>query len=583
MSLKNKNLYITKLHYKPHYSLYSFASPIMYKLVMLFLILRIPTAFINLTYFIIFTQNYNFYTAGDVGGMLGGSVGANLLGFTSGCVRQTSSCNEGDAVCGIGYGGSFHVWRTGSRGSGSSENESEKRWFSQPFLTGHFGPVKDICWASDGSYLLSVSSDQTCRVFAPISNAKSSIARGLVTNSPMWREVSRPQIHGYDLNGIAAECSPSYKIYSASDEKVVRVFDVPGIFLSGLEKLCAIPPHSNSHSASPPARVMRAYIPELGLSNRPSELMTHQEALELQSRNVQAIDWRDPPLESQLADHTVWPEVKKLFGHSNSVVTIVLSHSCSLLATACKARNSETAEILIRDTETSQIVQALQGHESTVLCMCFSCDDTLLASSGKDRSLCIFQKASGSNQNETFSLLAATRNAHKRIVWDCAFSPDGKIIVTASRDGLVKLWVVCKCKSGDGQNETSKSSLICVHSFTPFDGNAVTSVHTTPSDRQDVNSFLVAVGGEDGRIKVFEVTTEISDRMEGSNCLCSCIHKSTELATIDEPFLHSGTVVRLRWRPAAHNAPSSQSVKYLASCGEDHSVRIFKVLLTPHI
>lgn len=42
---------------------------------------------------------------GDVGGMLGGSVGANLLGFTGGCIPD-----NGKGVLGIGYGGSLHLW-----------------------------------------------------------------------------------------------------------------------------------------------------------------------------------------------------------------------------------------------------------------------------------------------------------------------------------------------------------------------------------------------------------------------------------------------------------------------------------------
>ena len=56
---------------------------------------------------------------------------------------------------------------------------------------------------------------------------------------------ARAQIHGYDLNALV--CSPSrvgegdHVIYSAGDEKVIRVFDAPQNVLDGLHRLCVDP------------------------------------------------------------------------------------------------------------------------------------------------------------------------------------------------------------------------------------------------------------------------------------------------------------------------------------------------------
>lgn len=52
---------------------------------------------------------------------------------------------------------------------------------------------------------------------------------------------------------------------------------------------------------------MRAYIPELGLSNKAAESMSALEKSEMEARNVQTLDWSFAPLEGQLADYTVWP------------------------------------------------------------------------------------------------------------------------------------------------------------------------------------------------------------------------------------------------------------------------------------
>lgn len=50
-----------------------------------------------------------------------------------------------------------------------------------------------------------------------------------------WRELARPQVHGYDLLG-AVFIDP-LKFVSIGDEKVARVFEAPNGFVSLLESL----------------------------------------------------------------------------------------------------------------------------------------------------------------------------------------------------------------------------------------------------------------------------------------------------------------------------------------------------------
>lgn len=158
---------------------------------------------------------------GDIGGTLGGSVGGNLLGFVSGCINP-----EGNQVLGIGYGGSFHLWHL---------DKDSSRWHPKPFLTGHFSSVNDLMWEPhDGRYLLSASSDQTCRLFAPIHSSNSFL-------NQKWREISRPLIHGYDLTALTIlQDSHSLRIICGGEEKIIRVFEAPTIVLDGLQELCGI-------------------------------------------------------------------------------------------------------------------------------------------------------------------------------------------------------------------------------------------------------------------------------------------------------------------------------------------------------
>jgi hypothetical protein len=119
-------------------------------------------------------------------------------------------------------------------------------WKPYPFLSGHFGPVSDVTWAGLGighnDYFLSVSQDQTCRLFAPWNYSSSVFGDNL-----RWRELSRPLIHGFDINCVSSvsknidlqkfdsvevnQDKPMIRpgmIYIAADEKVIRAFDCPG-------------------------------------------------------------------------------------------------------------------------------------------------------------------------------------------------------------------------------------------------------------------------------------------------------------------------------------------------------------------
>lgn len=200
-------------------------------------------------------------------------------------------------------------------------------WIPKSFISGHFGSVNDIVWSPNSEYFISVSSDQTCRLFAPIisdnknviyddnhSNIIENSIEKKINNQDLWKEISRPQIHGYDLLSIAINPSiSSYLLYSSADEKLIRIFDAPSSVIDGLVVLCNINKNEKSNENvheknsiheinldftddvidceySSISRVRRAYIPELGLSNRAAEMMSSQERTEQDARNVQGLE-----------------------------------------------------------------------------------------------------------------------------------------------------------------------------------------------------------------------------------------------------------------------------------------------------
>jgi elongator complex protein 2 len=60
------------------------------------------------------------------------------------------------------------------------------------------------------------SFDQTARI------------HGLLPSN-VWREIARPQVHGYDLVGV--QFLDALKFVSIADEKVARVFEAPRAFV----------------------------------------------------------------------------------------------------------------------------------------------------------------------------------------------------------------------------------------------------------------------------------------------------------------------------------------------------------------
>ena len=439
---------------------------------------------------------------GDIGGQLGGSVGGNLLGFVDGCVSDDHQC-----ILGVGYGGSLHLWKQTTSLITNSTNAvvnvhdyDEERWSPVPLVTGHFGSVNDILWGkndsnndnndSNSDYIISVSSDQTCRIFAQCYLSQTTPDEKAARM--LWHEVSRPLIHGYDINAVVAvtktqsidslqhsmstftsdlntntshshsrnikqqtptsiispnEGSSSasvlpYQLIIASDEKVLRVLTPSGCVVEGMQALCCRKPlhnntvssHSGADDTSPSNTaaniVYKAYIPELSLSNRAAETMSQSELQELQARNVMSLNWRDLPLESQLTDYTVWPEQKKVYGHTNDVICMTINHQQTLFATANKAKDKASAKLYVWSLlpgKSYELLYTLEGHDSSVVTLQFSPCDKFLISSGKDRSLCLYAMSNSHNNDENsdnscserYELSSIYMNAHKRIIWDC--------------------------------------------------------------------------------------------------------------------------------------------------------------------
>ncbi|KAF9452492.1 WD40 repeat-like protein [Macrolepiota fuliginosa MF-IS2] len=435
---------------------------------------------------------------GDVGGQrLGGFVGALWARGSQEAIAW-------------GWAGGWRRWSCTNMGKVGAEEE----WQELGAISGHRGPVKGLAWSPNGEYLISTGVDQTTRVYGELFH--SDVSRRT------WHEIARPQVHGYDL--LDAVFLDPLKFISIADEKVARVFEAPRNFVQLAQTLDVA-----HFSASEVDRPAGASVPPLGLSNKAvGDGSSVAPVLAPSTRR---------PFEGELAGATLWPEIEKIFGHGYESITLAVSHSRKLIATACKATSAEHAVVRVYETNKFRLIgQPLAGHALTVTRVAFSPDDRFILSVSRDRSWHLFE----SKGDDGYVPITAEKS-HGRIIWDCAWSAEGDVFATASRDKTVKIWK---------QGERTWTASATIKTPSP-----ATAVDFSPVDSDQQRKL--AVGLEDGSIQIFsnvpsDPTAWKLDTM------------------IDTSLAHVNQIHRLSWRPTTKD----KGPKELASCSEDGTLKV---------
>jgi elongator complex protein 2 len=386
---------------------------------------------------------------------------------------------DGTSVATLGRTGSWRRW-----------DLKGDRWIPDLAISGHTRAITGISWSRDGGYLLSTSSDQTTR-----QHAEWAMTSDGQRQTTTWHELSRPQIHGYDLNCIDTLSNTTF--VSGADEKLMRVFSAPKAVVRLVSRITG---QKTSEGSLEGLQAEAANIPVLGLSNKAvveGEAQDQEDAsiTPETSTKLSQLDTHParPPLEDLLSRATLWPETEKLYGHGYELSCLAASRSGKLVASACRASSINHAVIRIFETEKwAELRPPLQAHTLTVTRLRFSSDDQFLLSVGRDRQWAVWERITDEAGEVNYTLFQNDLKGHSRMILDGAWAPttpDGlRMFATAGRDKTVKIWA----RRGDGK--FSLAGKIAQE-------HPVTAIDFLAKQGKD-GDLVLAVGTEGGKLSV---------------------------------------------------------------------------------